>query len=294
MDVKVFKTFLEVANTRHFSKAADNLFITAAAVSARIKQLEAWVDAPLFERGRNNIQLTEAGRRLIPFAKTMVRSLQQARDSVSTTDADIRPLSIAATPNVWDALLQGYLTTITDACPTLNFRTEMTSAAQLHAGVIDRTTDLTLSLDPFLAEDVVSQRITELELILVSTDSYITIEQVFSSDYVMVDWGLQFLTEHHAFYDEIPPAKLHTSTGRIALDYILEKGGSAYLPEPLVDRFIDHQQLFIVDGQYGMSRPVFANYRKDSLAATSVRQVIDVIRRARPRVPYIIESAAQN
>ena len=40
MDVKVFKTFLEVANTRHFGRAADNLFITQAAVSARIKQLE--------------------------------------------------------------------------------------------------------------------------------------------------------------------------------------------------------------------------------------------------------------
>ena len=40
MDIKVFRTFIEVANTRHFGRAADNLYITQAAVSARIKQLE--------------------------------------------------------------------------------------------------------------------------------------------------------------------------------------------------------------------------------------------------------------
>ena len=40
MDVKVFKTFLELAQVGHFGKAAENLYITQAAVSARIKQLE--------------------------------------------------------------------------------------------------------------------------------------------------------------------------------------------------------------------------------------------------------------
>ncbi len=39
MDTDLLKTFLEVSKTRHFGKAANNLFVTQAAVSARIKHL---------------------------------------------------------------------------------------------------------------------------------------------------------------------------------------------------------------------------------------------------------------
>ncbi|WP_082881977.1 LysR family transcriptional regulator [Oleiphilus sp. HI0043] len=39
MDIELLRTFLEVKNTRHFGKAAEHLYLTQAAVSARIKQL---------------------------------------------------------------------------------------------------------------------------------------------------------------------------------------------------------------------------------------------------------------
>ena len=44
MDIKVFKTFIAVAENRHFGKASEQLYITQAAVSARIKQLEEFYD----------------------------------------------------------------------------------------------------------------------------------------------------------------------------------------------------------------------------------------------------------
>ncbi|MGH8579235.1 MAG: LysR family transcriptional regulator [Gammaproteobacteria bacterium] len=48
MDTEVLKTFLEVNRTRHFGKAAGNLFITQSAVSARVRQLEEAVGVALF------------------------------------------------------------------------------------------------------------------------------------------------------------------------------------------------------------------------------------------------------
>ena len=46
MDIALLKTFLEVAKTRHFGRAAENLYITQAAVSARIKQMEEDLGVP--------------------------------------------------------------------------------------------------------------------------------------------------------------------------------------------------------------------------------------------------------
>ncbi|KKK52296.1 hypothetical protein LCGC14_3106360, partial [marine sediment metagenome] len=40
MDIDLLKTFVEVVRTRHFGKAAENLYITQSAVSFRIRQLE--------------------------------------------------------------------------------------------------------------------------------------------------------------------------------------------------------------------------------------------------------------
>jgi DNA-binding transcriptional LysR family regulator len=40
MDTQLLRTFLEVHRTRHFGRAADNLYVSQSAVSARIRQLE--------------------------------------------------------------------------------------------------------------------------------------------------------------------------------------------------------------------------------------------------------------
>ncbi len=69
MDTDLIKTLLEVSRTRHFVKVAENLHVTQAAVSARIRQLEEHLGASLFIRASINIQLTAAGERLISRAR---------------------------------------------------------------------------------------------------------------------------------------------------------------------------------------------------------------------------------
>ncbi|MDP5206954.1 LysR family transcriptional regulator, partial [Alishewanella sp. SMS9] len=83
MDTELLKTFLEVQHTRHFGKAAENLYLTQSAVSFRIRQLEQQLGVHLFVRHRNNIQLTAAGARLLPHAQTMLSALQRARQDVA-------------------------------------------------------------------------------------------------------------------------------------------------------------------------------------------------------------------
>ena len=52
MDTDLLKTFIEVSKTRHFGKAAENLYVTQAAVSSRIRQLESRLGVELFSRRR--------------------------------------------------------------------------------------------------------------------------------------------------------------------------------------------------------------------------------------------------
>lgn len=59
--LKMLRYFYEVAHTKHFTKAADNLNITNSPLSNRIKELEEVLNVKLLERDSRNVTLTEAG-----------------------------------------------------------------------------------------------------------------------------------------------------------------------------------------------------------------------------------------
>jgi DNA-binding transcriptional LysR family regulator len=82
VDTELLRTFLEVQKTRHFGKAAEQLFLTQSAVSFRIRQLEQQLGVVLFHRHRNNIQLTSAGEQLVNPAEQILRQVQQARQQL--------------------------------------------------------------------------------------------------------------------------------------------------------------------------------------------------------------------
>ena len=112
MDIEILKTFLEVNNTRHFGKAAENLYLTQAAVSARIKQLENYIGTTLFTRYRNNLQLTGAGERLVNHAETILIAWERTKSETHLQKDQKKILAIGATSGLWDLILQDVLNEI--------------------------------------------------------------------------------------------------------------------------------------------------------------------------------------
>ena len=113
MDIDLLRTFLEVHKTRHFGQAAENLYLTSAAVSARIKQLEHHVGVSLFNRTRGNITLTPEGERLLPNAESLVLTWQRTLQQISMQPELSGRLHIGATAGLWQFTLQQKLVTLT-------------------------------------------------------------------------------------------------------------------------------------------------------------------------------------
>ncbi|CAH0529596.1 LysR family transcriptional regulator [Vibrio hippocampi] len=290
MDVKVFQTFLEVAKEKHFGRASENLYITQAAVSARIKQLEEYFDTQLFARHRNNIQLTSAGERLVSYAETMVSTLKQATFDLSLESNKAQQLTLGGTPNIWDAYLQNFLSQVTGTLSGYGFVAESLSREQLNRKLLDRTLDVALSFDPFKVDEFSCNQIGELSLVLVSTDIR-KLANAFDDKYVYVEWGTQFSFEHAQRHANIPAPYLRTSTGRIALDFILEKGGCAYLPNALVMPLLESGQLHKVKGAEAWIRPLYMSYRKNSTSLEAIHQIEALANEVAPTSPYLVQQA---
>ncbi|MCE9677948.1 LysR family transcriptional regulator [Shewanella sp. AS1] len=281
MDVKVFKTFLEVARTRHFGRAAENLYITQAAVSARIKQLESFFDTNLFIRDRNSIKLTTSGERLVIYAEMMVTTLEQAKNELALANNKALQLTMAGTPNIWDAYLQHCLSRVTDAFSGYGFLAEAMSREQLNRQLLERTLDMAFAFDPLKSDELICKQVADLVLVLVSTRPC-SLEQALSEHYVYVDWGTRFGSEHAERHYKIPPPFLRTSTGRIALEFILDKSGAAYLPLSMVEPFLATKQLFLIENVEPWQRPIYLSYRKDSSSVDAITKIQALVRDIEP------------
>ncbi|MBP2324478.1 DNA-binding transcriptional LysR family regulator [Kibdelosporangium banguiense] len=73
LDLAQVRAFVVTADQRHFSRAAQALFVTQQALSKRIRRLEEVLATQLFVRSNRSVELTEDGRKFLPHARELIR-----------------------------------------------------------------------------------------------------------------------------------------------------------------------------------------------------------------------------
>lgn len=79
MEIGWLEDFLALSSAGIFAKAADARNISQSAFTRRIKNLEYWIGAPLFDRSVHPVVLTPAGQAFRPVAHEMINTLLTAR-----------------------------------------------------------------------------------------------------------------------------------------------------------------------------------------------------------------------
>lgn len=253
MDIETLETFVEVTRTRHFARAADSLFVTQAAVSARIAQLENKVGARLFSRARNNIQLTAAGHRLFPHAEAILGAWNRALVEVSGPD-DATLLTIGCLPSIGEMFLDQILDYYRGVEGVL-IQVEQLNSVIIISRVREQSLSLGLVYEPPRARDLESRHVADLELVMVSSEPQISVEEVV--DYIYVDWGTSFAVSHELELPVTLAPVMRVDTPEPAFRSVLSSGGTAYLPRRLVSSELSAGRLHMVAGAPVLIRSVF-------------------------------------
>ncbi|MBF0620574.1 MAG: LysR family transcriptional regulator [Magnetococcales bacterium] len=235
MDFDLLKTFMEVQRTRHFGRASKSLFVTQSAVSSRIRLLEEMVGATLFTRTRNDIQLTSAGKRLLKTCEEILHLWEETKGTINVIEEDQQLLAVGGVTSLWDIFLQNWVVTLRHSLPNLALRCEHHSGSGLVEGLLDRTLDVGFMFEPPKTPELTVREITPVELIMVSTRPNLTAQQALEGPYIMVDWGLSFSVAHSRWFPDLPPPEIQVDRGRMALDFLKEFNGSAYLANIMIE-----------------------------------------------------------
>ena len=90
LDLAQVRAFVVTAERRHFSRAAETLFLSQQALSKRIRKLEESLARPLFLRTNRSVELTEDGERFLPHARALIRAADTALAAMTEGDRPLR------------------------------------------------------------------------------------------------------------------------------------------------------------------------------------------------------------
>ncbi len=94
--LRSLRAFCVAARSRSFRVAADAIFLTPSAVSHQIKELEALLGVPLFERKTRSVELTAAGQRLLEEIEPLLEALDRSLTMIARRSR--RRLRVQAPP----------------------------------------------------------------------------------------------------------------------------------------------------------------------------------------------------
>src|SRR6476469_6710360 len=86
LDLELLRSFVSVVDSGGFTRAGERVHRTQSTVSQQIKRLEEDVGQPLLIRSGKDVTPTEAGERLLAYARRLLAIAEEARDALARPD----------------------------------------------------------------------------------------------------------------------------------------------------------------------------------------------------------------
>ena len=115
------RAFEAAARHQSISRAADELFVTHAAISHQVHKLEDWIEAPLFRHQGRGVKLTAAGEQLFLQVAPLLAGIAQACKTVKATNKGAS-LAVGCIPSIATRWLVPHLDRFTREFPDVDIR----------------------------------------------------------------------------------------------------------------------------------------------------------------------------
>lgn len=272
MDITQARTFLEIIHTGSFVAAAEKLHVTQTTVTARVHSLENQLGCRLFIRNRSGATTTLNGEKFIEHAVTIVQAWEAAKRNLPLPTGTENILNIACEVSLWSPMMLQWLNELNRNNPGAAINAEIGERHSLHEKLEQGLCDVIVVHQPEYRPGIQVEQLLEEKLIFVAAKDK-------TEPYVYVDWGEFFRKQHDIALPHLARAKLTINLGPLALQYVLENGGSGYFRTRVLENYLRSGQLVKVDDHPEFTFPVYVVYKKQT-KNIFFQQVLDALFRA--------------
>ena len=291
MEIDQVAAFVAIVRGGGFTRAGAILHLSQPAVSRRLELLEHELGAPLFERIRSGVVLTEAGRTFLPHAEALLASMRDGVEAVrGLTRPDQGAVTLALVGTLASTALTGCLRRFRDAHPRVELR--LRTALSTEVSELVRRGDATLGLrygaDPH--PEILALPIHDEPMVVVcsprhpltsrrrvapralAAEPWVAFPPRSSALYEPYPWSLQ----HRLAAVGLTPAEIIPIDSLTAQKRMVEAGfGLALMPESALDEELRAGTLHVLDvPAMRVTMPVVLIHRRRAYLAAAARALI--------------------
>jgi DNA-binding transcriptional LysR family regulator len=166
MDLRQTRQFLAVAESLNFRKAAEHLHMAQPPLSMAIRRLEAAIGAPLFERDRRGVTLTDVGAAILEDAHRAAFHAEQLRlSTLAAVKGGRGALSVGFVGSATYTLLPRCLPLFRRQYPDVALELREGTTSQILKDVQAGTLDIGLVRYPVLEDFAVNLEVAETDVL---------------------------------------------------------------------------------------------------------------------------------
>lgn len=274
MEIEQLRAFVNLSQTKSFSKTAEMLHVVQSTISARIRLLEDSVGKPLFLRDTRTVALTAAGQALLQYAQRVLKLCAEGESAVRTLGTQEESFTVGSTDSLWQHLFKDVLLEFAKRHPNIALTTKTAHSWELIQSVIDGVVHLALVFTRPRLPGVVSCTVYEDEVVLVTSPKHAAAERrrkisradLATLPFLTCDWDGPFADWVQTILPRNYRHTLFPDQLRLLIALLLDGRGIAFVPRFCVAREIEKGTLVKLATGDDLSPPrrkVYAIFRQE-------------------------------
>lgn len=142
MNTKNLVTFKMILEAGSFQKAADRLNYTQSTVTFQIKQLEEELSLKLFEKIGRRMELTQAGKEILPYVNRILQGAEQINNYGKNLSEIEGTLKIALPDSILIYAMQPFIKAYFNEAPNIQLVINSLPSGEINQAVMDGTADI--------------------------------------------------------------------------------------------------------------------------------------------------------
>lgn len=207
MTLTELRYIIAVARERHFGKAADACHVSQPTLSVAVKKLEESLGIELFERYKNDVQLTRVGQKIVEQAQRVLDEVdvitvlsKEGQDELSGV------LRIGAIYTIGPYLFPHLIPELHKLAPNMPLVVEENFTATLRERLINGQLDVIIISLPFTGAHVMTRTVYDEEFVLLLPKDHRLASHTKIAADELINENIMLLGEGHCFREQVVSA----------------------------------------------------------------------------------------